>query len=267
MKTLAGRRYKEKQNKNIFHEFNYQFQIICLINIKKDEIKMFQEKCCFLKSKFIIKSLIFHPKMELTLPPEILLSAPINNKLIHTHHSEDRLIILDVDGLFIKRTYDPSLDAFKMIDNTHFEAPRFRIELRKDAISFLEALISNTSRGSKHLPKRAVGLWTSSKSSTFTSYLPRIFGDLFRCFEFVWDRSMCTLDPDYQKNPLIKAHSTIKPLSTVLTNPMINENRRWTADNVIIVDDSELKLRFNPLASSRIINWEDNIMSLLEELL
>lgn len=190
--------------------------------------------------------------------------APTRPEVSVERDPGDRLIILDVDGLFIKRSYDPGLTAFRVIDESHFEAPRFKIELRKDALTFLEELLSRTSRQ----PKKAVALWTSSKASTFASYLPRILGDLYHRLEFVWDRQMCTLDPDFRVDQTpIKAHSTVKLLSTVLSNPMINEDRRWTVDNVVIVDDSEVKLRYNPLASSRIVKWEDDLMLLVGELL
>jgi len=180
--------------------------------------------------------------------------------------AEDRLVILDVDGFLIKRTYDPSLTHFRVLDETHLEAPRFLIEIRKDTQSFLSELLSRVPPRGK--PGLRVGLWTSSKATTFQSYLPYIFGDLVRRLEFVWDRQMCDLDPDSRPGDTEghKAHSTIKPLSRVLTNPMINEDRRWRADNVVIVDDSATKLRFNPPGSTRVVGWEEDLLSLVDRL-
>jgi len=60
-----------------------------------------------------------------------------------------------------------------------------------------------------------------------------------RCV-FLWFRDRTHFDPDSN------GHDTIKKLSDVIDNPIINSNKKYTYDNTMICDDSSNKMRFNP---------------------
>lgn len=160
-----------------------------------------------------------------------------------------KLLILDIDGLLIKREYiGPQQKDFSVgKDRNVFFAANNIITLHPQLELFWKKLAT--------IPNLKVGLWTSSNQRTFSKYIESVVPDYFReKLLFVWDRNMCSRDLDSKLY-----YPTVKKFSTVFENPVINEIGMWNEDNVLIVDDSERKLRFNPEKTKFIYNsWENN---------
>lgn len=174
------------------------------------------------------------------------------------HFPTPRLVVLDIDGLLIKRTFitdeNSPVETIKTV-----RTRRHHIELHSDLDKFWNKIFS--------IPNLEVALWTSSNEKTFSEYINHVVPECFReKFHFIWDRRMCTLDPDYYVDNNIKHYSTVKKLDTILSSPIINEQRVWNENNTLIIDDSEKKLRFNPEKTRFVFDsWtEKGLMAIFE---
>lgn len=87
-----------------------------------------------------------------------------------------------------------------------------------------------------------VGIFSSTMHRTIITEL-KLY-NLQKRFDFILDRSHTRLDPDYLITGGITEYDTVKDLSTILNNPIVNAERRYAINNTIICDDSARKLRF-----------------------
>lgn len=181
-----------------------------------------------------------------------------------TSKRNQKLVILDLDDLLVKRHRGKTVDEItQLMDTLNLDGPknqlmalpRFTLELRSNLPSFFRELFKRC----------RVAIWTSATRENATNVVKSILtkeqrGQLL----FSWSRDECALDPSYDPaltDSEIKFYSTIKPFTRIVESPAINEKRTWNQDNVLIIDNSELKLRFNP-ESTKLV-WPDfacNIM-------
>lgn len=91
-----------------------------------------------------------------------------------------------------------------------------------------------------------VGIFTSTKEYNAKFIVSQIFTlEQQQKLVFKWFRDRAAFDPDFGVDPSIKDYDTIKRIDSILNCPTINENRFYTRKNVIIIDDSLQKMRFN----------------------
>jgi hypothetical protein len=91
----------------------------------------------------------------------------------------------------------------------------------------------------------SVGIFSSTTERNVTKILDGLLTpEQIASLALRWFRDRTRLDPDYGMEPNIERHETIKLLSDVLDNPILNEQRRYSLRNIILVDDSFLKVRF-----------------------
>jgi hypothetical protein len=76
-------------------------------------------------------------------------------------------------------------------------------------------------------------------------------------FLFTWFRDHCKNDPDYRLKPEVEQFDSIKLLDDIIQSSEINECRRFTYKNVLMIDDSKMKMRFNPESNYIIVNSFD----------
>lgn len=129
--------------------------------------------------------------------------------------SERKLLILDVNGVLCKITYDDE---------------GILITYREGINEFLEWCFDNYD----------VGIYSSSDIQTINNVINMIDPNMMVKFKFIWDRSRVEYDPNF-----INSHKTIKVLDRIWNNPIINENRTYNKYNTLIVDDCINKLRYN----------------------
>lgn len=129
---------------------------------------------------------------------------------------EGSLIILDLNGLLIERTYargKPAKDFNGVIVGDHVVAAR------PGALKLVDELAKNFK----------VALWSSMKQYNIDKLLPHVFGE--RTFFFVWGQERCwRLDGEY-----------IKPLEVVWA-----QYPTFDATNTLLFDDDQAKFAKNP---------------------
>jgi len=194
-----------------------------------------------------------------------------DEKKINFVQKDRKLVILDIDGLLVDREYNLNIKQWDTEDydkgkTNFFFIPRYKITPRPGLKEFWDILFNLSDDKYSFF----FGIWSSSNKSTFENMLKKIIPpEYYTKFLFIWDRNMCELDPDYGSDSKIKEHSTIKKLSTVLNSATVNKMRSWRWDekvkNVLIIDNDEEKLRFNPKESSFIFSeFEAHIMKIFE---
>ena len=156
---------------------------------------------------------------------------------------KDTLIVLDLDGVLVKRvrptesksTTDKSSGKIDGINS--IVAKNGSIVYFRDGLEiFITWLFNNYS----------VAIFTSMTYHNAKELIDAIFTpDQIKQLVFIWDRSRCQLHPDYRTNPDIAEHDTCKVLSDIWTNAVVNKDRRWNCDNVIMVDDTRKKMMVN----------------------
>nr|QBK90310.1 MAG: ctd-like (NLI interacting factor-like) phosphatase [Pithovirus LCPAC102] len=157
-----------------------------------------------------------------------------------------QLIILDLDGLlFIRKNkftaYNQKGESnnpdtnIKSEYNT-FEHKKHLYVLRPGYDDFIDYCLSNYD----------VGIFSSITEKNITCIIDNVFWDKKDKLKFILHRKYTKLDPDYGKNKNIKSFDTVKYISDIISNPILNEKRIYTMRNTIIVDDTYRKVRFNP---------------------
>ena len=152
------------------------------------------------------------------------------------------LIVIDVNGVLCEKVYVENLEKErdKILSETSFTTiilNKFVVYIRPNVHEFLEFCFANYD----------VGFF----SSTTYQNANRILGQLLTKDQnmrakFLWYRDRTRLDPDWKKeDKKTKKFDTIKMIQDVLECPAINEDRRYSVDNTILLDDSETKTRFN----------------------
>lgn len=135
--------------------------------------------------------------------------------------SQVKLVILDLNGVLIRRYGRGTSTTY---------------EKRPYLDSFLDVLFANYD----------VAVYTSTEERNASLILEEIFTEQQRrMLKFVWYRDRTQLDPDYGVVKGVKSFDTIKDLALVILSPTINSNRIYSENNILIIDDSKSKLRFN----------------------
>ena len=172
------------------------------------------------------------------------------------------LVVLDLNGVLIYRVYNrPNLGSLSL---RKISLNNYSIYLRPHLELFLDTLFE----------KYDVAVYTSTSRKNATDILSILFTPVqLANLKFTWFRDRTRLDPEYNTNPKIKDFDTVKMVDDILSCPEINSHRKYSKNNVIMIDDSAQKLRFN--AKGNLIvscfhpdNFEDvELMSCDDELL
>ncbi len=152
-----------------------------------------------------------------------------------------KLIVLDVNGVLC---YKISKHKDNIKNRTNIlELSYNNVYFRPGAKKFLEWLFE----------RYKVAIYSSTTFKNIKPILNYLMPKLYKKLVFLWCRDRCTLDPDYGTDTQIFKYSTIKLLSSILENPNINERRIYKKNNVLFLDDSPSKMRFNPVNSYYIL--------------
>lgn len=114
-----------------------------------------------------------------------------------------------------------------------FRDSKKNVILRPGLYEFLDELISK---------KYQIAIFTSCKEKNGKLLIDEFFKNYN--FEFTWYRDRCDLDPDFGIDTEVKDFDTIKDINSILLSPLLN--RKYQESDILFVDDSYRKMRFNP---------------------
>lgn len=155
---------------------------------------------------------------------------------ILTRQKMKPLIILDLNGVFYYKIPKDKDDTKNKTNVKMINIGYHNVYIRPNIEKFLSWLFKTYS----------VAIFSSTTYYNVNIMLEKILTlEQRKKLVFLWCRSHCTLDPDYGINEEIKFYDTVKLFTTVVNNPF-NENRIYTVDNVLFLDDSLKKMRYNP---------------------
>ena len=189
----------------------------------------------------------------------------LTDKLGNLSFKDKDLIVFDLNGTLLFR------DEFKP-NKERLIIPRPHL------YEFMDEIVK----------KYKIAIFTSCKENNGKMMINKLLKGYN--FEFIWYRDHCILDPDYSTdnckdnvvkifnsknnivnnkvhNYIVEEHDTIKNLSSILSSPIINQKRIYNKNNVLLIDDGERKMRFNPKNSYYIIptyKGEDDDKELLK---
>lgn len=148
---------------------------------------------------------------------------------------DKKLIVLDLNGVLIHRN-------------------RKDVELRPYVHQFLDKLFESNFQ---------VAIFSSCKEKNGKPLVNNIFYKYN--FEFLWFRDRCKFDPEDD------GFSTIKDINDIVSNPVINCDRIYTKNNILFIDDSKNKMRFNPKDTYYIIpsfkgEVDDELLNLMDKI-
>lgn len=170
-----------------------------------------------------------------------------------------QLLVLDINGLLCRKVKKYSEEHIQV----DLQLQSYGVKLRPGYRKFLTRCYT----------KYDVAFFTSTTQRNAEIILKKLLTKKqFKQVKFVWYRDRTYLDPDWyafgesachQKHSYeisahpswefenfqeeqIQKHSTIKHLSAIWRNPIINAERKYSEKNTLICDDSYMKLRLNP---------------------
>lgn len=171
------------------------------------------------------------------------------------------LLVLDINGTLVRRLGPGEIQAAprasgknppglvpskkekkKPLAREIIQGKSFTYQVRPGAKEFLR-------RCFEHFQ---VAVWSSTTYSNVHPLIESLFTyEQQRQLIFRWDRDRTQLDPDFRSDPAVKDFDTIKPISEIANCPTFL--RRWNSRNILLIDDSPRKTRFNDDKNVQII--------------
>ena len=157
-----------------------------------------------------------------------------------------KLIVLDINGLlvyksFTKNNQNTSLNTIKLNS--------YNVDIRPHYKEFLEFCYTYAT----------VGFLSSTNKMNVDKILKHILTtEQKKNTLFVWSRDRTHFDNTNDNTNCNNSIETIKKLSDVWDNPVVNEYRTFNDTNTLIIDDSAIKLRFNDAKNVLICSTFDN---------
>jgi hypothetical protein len=147
--------------------------------------------------------------------------------------SKAKLIVLDINGLFCEKLVRGSLPADEVLRTV--DTGKYTVVIRPGAKALLDFIYKFAD----------VGFF----SSTSVTNAKNIINSLLtksqkKRAKFMWFRDRVQLDPDYGQEGVSK-FDTVKNLTQIFLSPELNESRKYSPLNTLIIDDDFKKVRFN----------------------
>ena len=159
---------------------------------------------------------------------------------METKSPSKRLIILDINGVlchkyFVGKLNGKEISKLKDLPFEQITLRSFIVFVRPHAYKFLDFCFENFD----------VGFFSSTTYQNAWSILEKLLSkEQQKQVKFYWYRDRTRLDPEYPKDG-IENFDTVKKIKDILESPIVNRNRDYTNRNVVLIDDSEDKTRFN----------------------
>jgi hypothetical protein len=170
-------------------------------------------------------------------------------------NSSTRLLLLDINGLLcckIPKDQKPK----KYAKSDILKLNSYKVIIRPYCREFLESCYSQF----------AVGFFTSTCEWNVKAILNKILTpEQYKTTALMWFRDRTRFDPISSADEM--RFETIKMLEDIFQNPMVNEKSLYSEQNTLLIDDSEIKTRFNNPANIIIckkFTGEENDQGLLD---
>lgn len=139
--------------------------------------------------------------------------------------SHTRLLLLDINGLLCCKM--PKISHCGNLEILNLNS--YNVIMRPGCREFLEFCYAGFT----------VGFFSSTNKWNVDAILKKLLNsEQQKTTAFKWYRDHTHFDPDTE-------YATIKKLQDIFDNPVVNENRKYSSENTILLDDSEAKTRFN----------------------
>ena len=156
-----------------------------------------------------------------------------------------KLLIFDLNGVLCRK-----INKYDYIYNSnipHIELPNHFLYIRPGAKQLLQELWK--------IDGLDIAIFSSTTYKNVNLILDHLMSkkDMSR-LKFLWCRDRCSFDPYYGVMTAISKYATIKKLDSIFENPIVNWNRNYNETNILMVDDSSLKMRYNPRSTYYLID-------------
>ena len=156
-----------------------------------------------------------------------------------------KLLVLDLNGVLCHKIYKPD-DTLDPKIHKPIDLNKHNLYLRPGVKAFLNEVFS--------LNDLKVAIFSSTTYPNVDLILKQLITTKQRKkLKFLWCRDRCSLDPEYDTRDDIKKYDTIKRIETIIESPYVNAKREYNKDNILFIDDSALKMRYNPKTSYYIV--------------
>jgi len=89
-----------------------------------------------------------------------------------------------------------------------------------------------------------VGIYSSTFLPNIKKFIDGCMSSVRNQIKIIADCSVASLDPGYGIDKNLKKYDTVKTIERIIYHPILNADRKWNFNNVLIVDHEERKLRF-----------------------
>lgn len=138
------------------------------------------------------------------------------------------LVILDLDETLIHATTEPE------DENWNFELEKYKVYVRPGLKEFLDQLKQNF----------RVAVWSSASDDYVKKVVEKIFPEEYK-LEFVWGRSMCTLQHDPQSLEDFGYSDYYNHLNYSKILKKVKKKGIGSLDRILIIDDTPRKSKYN----------------------
>lgn len=189
-------------------------------------------------------------------------SPPVDRKNPFNQRS-DVLLVLDINGVLVKKIskHEQGGGWSAAGDVKKHSGKNKRKQSREDVIE-TKGAVYQVRPGArdfiKHIfEKYHIAIWSSTTYTNISPLIDALFNeDQKHALVFRWIRDRTKWDPEYGTNPEIMDFDTIKPIDEIIQCPTLL--RKWKENNILLIDDSKQKLRFNPEKNCLVIpNYND----------
>lgn len=142
--------------------------------------------------------------------------------------SSGKLLILDLDETLIHATASPPNEDW------HFEVDRYKVYERPDLRTFLNEVKTHF----------RIAVWSSASDDYVKEVVAKIFPEDYP-LEFVWGRSRCTLQVDYDQVERTGYLDYNNHMNYVKQLKKVKRKGISTLEEMLIVDDTPHKSKYN----------------------
>lgn len=183
-----------------------------------------------------------------------------NFQIIIMEKERKELLVLDINGILCRKIQSNThIRSSTGVPSQYIVFPRYKVEIRSGIRFFLKQCYERYN----------VAFYSSTTEKNAMVILKRILTkNQLKNTIFFWFREKTIPDPEDSLGPLSGAESykTLKMLSFIYEDEIFNSDKRFTAENTIIVDDDAVKVRLNNEENVIVTNYDKNLEVLSEDI-
>ena len=194
--------------------------------------------------------------MDAPNSPPVVRKTPFSQR-------RDILLVLDINGVFVKKIskHEQGGGWSAAGDSKRHSGKNRRKQSKEDVIE-TKGAVYQVRPGARNFIRQIfesyhIAIWSSTTYTNVAPLIDALFNEEQKhALVFRWIRDRTKWDPEYGINSEIMDFDTIKPIEEITQCPTLL--RKWKEDNILIIDDTKQKLRFNPDKNCLVIpNYND----------